>query len=213
MTTWFEKMAKFVMSSSARPQHCCCRRRRCRLEPHGEEHHLAFRVLGCDSERVEGRVDDPDVRALCLGAEKAAVRAGHPHHVAERGEDEPGRLGHGDGVVDPAHRDDTHWTTGTVHQLDRGREKMLNPMTINRVRVTTTDLHEFVVALSGELGDVGHQGPRCRWVSVLVDKSHEDTPSGTDGTQLAARHDWRPGPPARPAYAICDPITACTSSV
>ena len=36
---------------------------------------------------ASGRIDDADVHAARLVLERAAVRARHPHHVAERGED------------------------------------------------------------------------------------------------------------------------------
>ena len=68
-------------------------RRRGRLEPDREEHHLAVGVLLGDPQRVQRRVDHADVGARGLGLEQAAVRARHPHHVAEAGEDHARRCG------------------------------------------------------------------------------------------------------------------------
>ena len=45
-----------------------------RLESDGKEHDVPLRVVDCDPQRIEGRVDDPDVRALRLGAQQTPVR-------------------------------------------------------------------------------------------------------------------------------------------
>ena len=69
----------------------------------------------------------------------------------------PGRPGQRDGVVDAAHRDDAHRATGAVHQLDRGREEVLDAVPVDRVGVAPADLHELVVPIACQLGDAGQR--------------------------------------------------------
>ncbi len=109
---------------------------------------------------------------LGLGLEQVAVAAGHPHHVAERREDDAGRLGDRDGVVDPAHRDHADRAARAVHQLHRRGQDVLDPVPVDGVGVAAAHLHELEVVAAGEFGDLRHQRPGRRRVAVLVDEAH-----------------------------------------
>jgi len=68
-----------------------------------------------------GRVDDPDV-APCAWRPADSRSSPNAHHVAERGENDAGRLGHRYGVVDATHRDDAYRTTRPcTNSTDVGR--------------------------------------------------------------------------------------------
>ena len=58
-----------------------------------------------------------------------------------------GSLGHGQAVVDAAHGQHAHRAAGTVHQLDVGRQQILQPEAIDGVRVAAAHFHEAVMAL------------------------------------------------------------------
>ena len=118
IVTWLQKTWKLVTPSSRACSSVSAVDGAVVSKPDREEHDVAVGVLDGDAQRVERRVDEPDVGAAGLGLEQVPVAARDPHHVAERREDDAGRLGDGDGVVDPAHRDHAHRAPGPVHQLD-----------------------------------------------------------------------------------------------
>ena len=84
----------------------------------------------------------------------------------------PGVVGHGDGVVDPAHRDHAHRAARAVHELDGRGEHVLDAVAVDRVRVPAAHLHELEVIVAGELGDPRHQGARRGRIAILVDEAH-----------------------------------------
>ena len=53
-----------------------------------------------------------------------------------------GVLGERDRVVDAAHRDHADRAARPVHELDLGREQVLEPVAVDRVRVPAADLHD-----------------------------------------------------------------------
>ena len=128
---------------------------------------------------VERRVDEADVGAAGLGLEQVArccpgTRIMSPNEVKMT----PGRLGDGDGVVDPAHRDDAHRAAGPVHQLDVLGQDVLDAVAVDGVGVAAAHLHELEVVVAGQVGDVGDEGARRGRVAVLVDEPHGDRPVG-----------------------------------
>ena len=167
------------------------------LEADGEEHDLAPGIRLGDPQRVERRVDHPHVGALRLGVEQRAVRARHAHHVAEAGEDDAGLAGHGDAVVHPPHGDHAHRAAGPVHQLDVGRQQVVDPVLVDRVRVAAADLHDLVVAarLDGRQ-DLAGQRPAELGVAELVHEPHTARP-GPRRRAPADRRRAAPAPPAR----------------
>ena len=148
MVTWLENTVKLRDVAGSRLQQGKGRRRCGGLEADCEKDHLALRVVDRDPQGVQRRVHEPDVGALGLGLQQVALAARHPHHVAERGEDDPGLLGHGDGIVDPAHGDHAYRTAGPVHQLDGGGQDVLDPVPVDRVGVTSAHLHELELVVA-----------------------------------------------------------------
>ena len=148
-----------------------------RLEADGEEDDLAVGVLLGDAQRVQRRVDHPDVGARGLGFEQAAVRSRDAHHVAEAGEDDAVLVGDGDPVVDAAHGDHAHRAARPVDELDVGREQVVDAVLVDRVGVTAADLHQLVVAAGlHQREDLAGDGAAELGVTELVDEPHA-TPS------------------------------------
>ena len=109
-----------------------------------------------------------------LASSRLPLLPGHAHHVAERREDDAGRLGDRDGVVDAAHRDHAHRAARPVHQLDLLGQHVLDAVAVDGVRVAAAHLHELEVVVAGELGDARDEAPGRRRVAVLVDEPHGD---------------------------------------
>ena len=124
-------------------------------------------------QRIGRRVDDPDVGAASLVFERAAVRAGHAHHVAERGEDDVWPLRHGQAVVDAAHGQHADRAAGTVDQFDVGRQQILQAEAVDGVGVAAAHLHEAVVPAGvGQAADLlGGLGDQLG-LAKLIDESH-----------------------------------------
>ena len=117
-------------------------RRRRRLEADREEDDAPVGQLRGERERVERRVDHAHVRAAGLRLEQRAAAARDAHHVAEGRERDAGLLGEGDRVVDAAHRDHADGAAGAVHELDLGRQQVLEAVAVDRVGVPAADLHD-----------------------------------------------------------------------
>ena len=149
-----------------------------------------------------GRVDDgiaiarqPGVIFTCFGdmmrvpgsegslLEAKAAGAGYAHHVAEAGEDHARLVGHGDAVVDAAHRDHAHRAARPVHELDVGRQQVVDAVLVDRVRVAAADLHHLVVTarLDGP-EDLPGQRPAELRIAELVHVLHRHA-----ATPLSAR--------------------------
>ena len=105
----------------------------------------AFRVVRRELERVERRVDEAHICSTRLRLEQVPVAAGHAHHVAERREDDAGRLRDRDGIVNATHRDHADGAARAVHELDVRREHVLDAVSVDGVRVPAADLHELEV--------------------------------------------------------------------
>ena len=88
IVTWLQNTVKFGDAELLGAHQRHRGRRRRRLEADREEHDLLVGVLDRDAQRVERRVHEADVGAARLRLEQAAPAAGHPHHVAEGGEDD-----------------------------------------------------------------------------------------------------------------------------
>jgi hypothetical protein len=63
--------------------------------------------------------------------------------IAEGGEDNAGCLGQGHAIVDPAHRQNAHRTTGSVYQFDNTRQHLLNAVSEDRLGVAATHLQDL----------------------------------------------------------------------
>ena len=108
-----------------------------------------------------------------LGVEQAAVRARDAHHVAEAGEDHAVVVGDRDAVVDASHRDHAHRASGAVHELDVGRQQVVDPVLVDRVRVTAAHLHQLVVPAGlDHRQDLDRDGAADVGVAELVDELH-----------------------------------------
>ena len=118
IVTWLHMQKKFGDALRLRALQGQRRRGSGRLEADREEDDVAVGVLLRDPQRVERRVDHPDVGALGLGVGERLLGPGHPHHVAEAGEDHVVLGRHRDPVVDPAHRHHADRTARSVNQLD-----------------------------------------------------------------------------------------------
>lgn len=79
-------------------------RGRGRLEAECEEHDLSVGILAREGERIERRVDHPDVRAVAFRLQQRLLGTRDAHRVAEGREDHLGPLGDRDAVVDATHR-------------------------------------------------------------------------------------------------------------
>src|SRR5258708_14143833 len=148
-----------------------CRGGRGGLKAKREEHDLAVGVLLGDAQSVERRVHDPYVGPLRLGLQPRLTGHGHQNHVAKAGENQPWLVREGDAVVDATHRDDAYGASGAVHELDVGGQQVVNSVLVDRVRVTTADLHDLVmpVGLSRCQDLPGDRSAELR-VSELVDE-------------------------------------------
>ena len=149
------------------------RRGRGGLESDGEKQHVLFGIGLRQLQRVGRRVDDAHVHPARLMLQRAAVRAGHAHHVAERGEDHVVAFSHGQPIVDPPHRQDAHGAAGPVDQFDIGRQQVLQTEAIDGVRVPAADLHQPVVPLGiVEAANLRHCLMDQLRFAKFVDKSH-----------------------------------------
>ena len=54
-----------------------------------------------------------DICAGGLGVEEKTFASGDADHIAETRQCDPGLVGDRDGIVNPAHRDDAYWETGS----------------------------------------------------------------------------------------------------
>ena len=183
------------MPSALRPLQRQRGRRGGRLEADGEEHDLAVRVLARDPQRVERRVDHPDVGALRLGVEQRVLRARYAQHVAEAGEDHPLVARDRDAVIDPAHRNHAHRAARAVDELDVRGQQVVDPVLVDRVGVPATHLHHLVVATGLELGRgsarpapdrAGRHGTRRR--TSINAPQVADGHAGVDEELVAERH-------------------------
>ena len=84
-----------------------------------------------------------------------------------------GLLGERDRVVDAAHRDHADGAAGPVDELDLGRQQVLEPVAVDRVRVPAADLHDpHRLARLDERRDLGREPARELGRAVLVDVLH-----------------------------------------
>ncbi len=164
-----------------------------------------LRVLLGDPQRVQRRVDHPDVRALGLGVQQRAVRAGDAHHVPEAREDHVLLMGQRDAVVDPAHRDHAHGAARAVHQLHVLGQQVVDPELVDRVGVPPAHLHQLVVATRlDQRQDLPRQRAAQLGVPELVDVPHAGAtcPGSAWRSRCprarARRHRGRPDRPAPP---------------
>ena len=106
---------------------------------------------------------------------------GHAQHVAEAGEDHLGPARDRDAVVDAPHRDHADRAAGPVHELDVGRQQVVDAVLVDRVRVAAAHLHDLVVAARVDRrGDLGRDGPAELGVAELVDVLHARSPAQMD---------------------------------
>jgi hypothetical protein len=109
--------------------------------------------------------------------ERAPVRAGHPHHVAERREHHPRLAAEREAIVDAPHRQHADRTAGSVDQLDIGGENVLQAEAIDGVRVATAHLHDPIMAAGvRQPADLVACPGDDRRIPELVHESHSLTP-------------------------------------
>ena len=113
MVTWFEKTEK-LHAQRLGPLQREGGGGRGGLEADGEEHHVPFRIILRELERIGRRIDDPDVHSARFVFERAPLRAGHAHHVAESCKDHAGVLRHTQAIIDAPHGQDADRTAGTM---------------------------------------------------------------------------------------------------
>ena len=172
IVTWLQNAEKFSIPSARALQQRQRRRGRGGLEADRKEDHLTLGVPARKLECVERRVDHANIRATRLGLEQRAASAGHPHHVAERREDHLGPLRQCDRVVDAPHRNHADRAPRPVHEVDLGRGQVLEPVLVDRVRVTAADLHQLHLATRLDktcdlLRELLRQLPGAKLVDVL----------------------------------------------
>ena len=128
------------------PLRLCCEHRRSlgwrgRFKSDGKEYNLLARIFRCDRECVERRVDDADIRALCLCLGKAGMRARHLQHIAERCDDDIRHPRIRNRRVDVVVRRHADRAAGPRDQLDALGQNLPQSRAKNRNRVRTADLH------------------------------------------------------------------------
>jgi len=141
------------------------------LEAHGEEHHLALRIIARDLEGVEWRIDDADVAAGGLGVQQAARGTGDAQHVAEGAEDGLGARGDLHRFIDQLDGGHANRAAGTVNQGDLGRQQVLEAALENGVGLAAADFHDGPGAMDDAPDLAGEQGDR-RAFAILVEELH-----------------------------------------
>ena len=122
-------------------------RRRRRLEPDGEEHHVAIGIASAPASARRAAS-----RRCARPCPRAWWSSGLPFVPGTRimspkaAKITSGSLRHGQPVVDPAHRQHADRTARAVDQLDVRRQHVLEPEAVDRVRVAAAHLHDAVVA-------------------------------------------------------------------
>ena len=164
--------AEVLHAERARPHQRHRGGRRRGFEADREEHDVTIGVVDRDLECVERRVHESHVGAARLRLDEVALGTGHPHHVAERREDDAGLFGQPHRVVDAPHRDHADRAPGSVHQFDGLGQQMLDAVAVDGVRVTAAHLHELEMVAGREFGDRFDQGARGGRVPEFVDELH-----------------------------------------
>ena len=78
---------------------------------------------------------------FALTLRRSALRAGNSHHVAERGEDDPGLRGNRDRFVDHFQWGYTDGAAGAVNKRDLFRQKRFKPGFNDGVSLAAADFH------------------------------------------------------------------------
>ena len=77
------------------------------------------------------------------------------------------------GVVDAPDRDHADGAARPVHQLEPGRQQLVDPVLVDRVRVPAADLHDRqLAARRHRLGELARERPRQLARAELVDVLH-----------------------------------------
>ena len=91
---------------------------------------------------------------------------------------------------------------------------MLDAVSIDRVGVAATDLHELEMVVTGQGVDARDERPRCGRVSVLVDEAHRLDARAPPAPERQPDHRTHRQPPiALVVGVIRDCLTAAASSV
>src|SRR5262249_22599965 len=117
-------------------------RGRRRLEADREEHDFAVWMLLGQPYRVEGRVDYAHVGAGGFEPQEIGLRARHAEHVTERREDDAWPLRDRVRLVDLFEGRDADRASGTVDELDAGRQQPIDAVLDDRVRLPPADFHQ-----------------------------------------------------------------------
>ena len=115
---------------------------RSRLEPDGKKYNLAAGCCPRKFQRVKRGINHAHVSPARFGGEQTARMTGYPQHVAKRTENHAGNTGDGNGGIDHLGRRDANRATRTVQQRDARRQKLVNAVTHNRMRLATADFHD-----------------------------------------------------------------------
>ena len=151
--------------------------RRRGLKANREEYNFSARIRGSDPHRVQRRINDANVASLGLHLEQIAIRAGNAQHVAERAEDDVGPPRDGMRAIDHIERRYADRTSWAVHQLDFLRQKIVQPVFDDRVRLTAADLHEGPRTCDGPL-NFRDQLLCDGMIAVFVDVLHVSASGG-----------------------------------
>src|SRR5579864_2046373 len=118
------------------------------------------------------------------------MRAGHPKHVAERAEDDVGAPRDGMRPIDHFERRDADRASGTVHEFDFFRQKIVEPVLNNRVGLAAANLHERPGPCYSA-PDFRDQLLSDSMVAVFVDVLHVLVPAGPiSGSGVSISCNW-----------------------
>mmetsp|Transcript_18256 Transcript_18256/g.43898 ORF Transcript_18256/g.43898 Transcript_18256/m.43898 type:complete len:229 (-) Transcript_18256:65-751(-) len=157
-----------------------------RLEAEREEHHVAARVRRRDFERVQRRINHAHISAVGARLQQRALGAGHAHRVAKGREDDTGLIRDRHAVVHAAHRQHAHGAARAMHELERGRDQVLQRITKDRVGVAAAHLHDLQRAFTaraqalGRAGNFAQQRARGQRIAEFIDVLHGVLPFGAD---------------------------------
>jgi hypothetical protein len=112
------------------------------------------------------------------------LRAGHAQHIAKRAEDHVGLGGDRQSAVDLLQRGDAHRAAGAVHQLDLGRQQLVEAVAHNGVGLPAADFHQHPRAGDRAPDFIDHAAHQFG-VAKFSDKLHDTFQAGCDGRLLA----------------------------
>src|SRR5947208_629595 len=113
-----------------------------RFKSDGEEYDLLCRVILCDLDGVERRINYADIAAVRLDHKEIFFRPGNSKHVTERTKNDVLSRGDHDSLVDQLERRNAYWTARAVNELDLFGQQFVNAKLNDRVGLSTANLHQ-----------------------------------------------------------------------